>query len=494
MPKPLPSGLKTFEASDTVMRAAQNENIEATDALFHASTGHRHTGKAGDAPQIGKEGLANGAVIADKLGTGAVVSEKIADGAVNAAKVAKGSIDRQHLRQGDLSSNIAKYKKVTVTGGLLTGNPTTPYTFQWGSPGDNHMWELAKEAVLPKAITINLGKDYQRLEGFSFGSWVGSDLTTVPKGFYVEVSNDGTIWTKVYEHTGAAYAPFTFVAFASETNGTYVRLTVTEHGSSGRTAISCLAVYSRFHGNTDLDPLEDVRSWGLNARVQGLMIIPEGEIKDFGGGKLGIYRSLIVMNPAAGTYFRVNPGTYQLPEWGYLYVDVPYRHAQWLDPKIGTWVDGDRGYDNKDRIVIAQRSGSEDIFMNSTIKAKIAGTFPDADKVDGIDFRTNNGYLEFNDAEKGWTAVSAVKRVQRGYVQLFNDGTWPDGERYVVTINAVNVEKSFINVTQTGYTNGSPKYNAGIRGQILNSTQIEIVTMFTYVFDQRASWEVIEYV
>ena len=46
MPK-LPSGLTTFEATDTVSRLAQNENIEATDALFHPTAGHKHSAKAG---------------------------------------------------------------------------------------------------------------------------------------------------------------------------------------------------------------------------------------------------------------------------------------------------------------------------------------------------------------------------------------------------------------------------------------------------------------
>lgn len=53
----LPSGLKTFEANDTVLRKAQNDNIEAIDKLFDPSQGHKHTGQPGDAPKIGSSGL-----------------------------------------------------------------------------------------------------------------------------------------------------------------------------------------------------------------------------------------------------------------------------------------------------------------------------------------------------------------------------------------------------------------------------------------------------
>ncbi|MGV2794523.1 hypothetical protein GNF78_14990, partial [Clostridium perfringens] len=186
------------------------------------------------------------------------------------------------------------------------------------------MWEIPKETALPQSITIHLGREYLRLEGFSFGSWAGSDQSTVPKSFNEEISQNGSEWIKVYEHTAGTYMPFTFLPFLGEVNGYYVRLNVTEHSVSVRTVVSCISVYSRFHGNVDLDPLDDGRSWGLNARTQGLMIIPEGQIKDYGGGKLGIDNNLIVMNPAAGTIFRVNPGTYELPEWGYLYVDIPH--------------------------------------------------------------------------------------------------------------------------------------------------------------------------
>lgn len=389
------------------------------------------------------------------------------------------------------NSNIAKYKKVTVTGGKLTGNPTTPFTFQTGSPGDNHMWEIPKETALPQSITVHLGREFLRLEGFSFGSWVGSDQSTVPKSFNVEISQNGSEWIKVYEHSAGTYMPFTFLPFLGEVNGYYVRLNVTEHSVSVRTVVSCISVYSRFHGNVDLDPLDDGRSWGLNARTQGLMIIPEGQIKDYGGGKLGIDKNLIVMNPAAGTFFRVNPGTYELPEWGYLYVDIPHRHAQHIDPKIGKWVDGDRGYDNKDRIIIAQRNGYDDIFMNSAIKAKIAGVLPDADKVDGIDLRTNNGYLEFNDGT-GWRSVSAVKKVQRGVIDFFQEPPQRDVTTKIKDISPVNLEKAVLTITQAGYNDN--KINTSVRAFLKSSSQIEFKIMDSPYYQYFVHWEVIEYV
>ncbi|WP_127529248.1 hypothetical protein [Paenibacillus kobensis] len=494
----LPSGLRTFEASETVRRLAQNENIEATDRLFHDNEGHRHTGKPGDAPQIGASGLASGAVTSDKLASGAVTSDKLASsavtsdklgtGAVTGDKLAKGSVERVHLRSAGLSSNIAKYKKVTVTGGNVTGNPTTPFTFQTGFAGDSHLWTLPVSTALPQSLTIHLGQEYMRLEGLSFGSWVGSDQSTVPTQFYIEASPDNTVWTRVYTHAGQIYEPFQFLPFNPvPASCKFIRFTVMERSEGRDAVVSCLAVYSRFHGNVDLDALEDVRPWGLNARLQGLMIVPEADISDNGSGQLTLTEPLTVMNPASGTYFRVNKGIYALPEWGYLYVDFPHAHGVLLNPSVAVWTDGSRNYDAKNRLILAQRCSTGPIYMNAALQARIAGKAPNADKVDGIDFRTSNGYLEYNSGT-GWNGVG-IKSVQRGKV-FWTTETW---QIMTVPISPVNLSKSFVNVRHTGSTSiGNIYDSASIDAHLNSSTELQMRAAYDSQYFW-VSWEVVEY-
>lgn len=482
----LPSGLKTFEPTDTVRRIAQNENIEAIDALFSTSKGHRHTGKAGDAPQIGKEGIAQGAVTTDK----------IAAEAVNSGKIAKSTIDRSHHKQGGLSSNIAKFKRVSVTGGTLTGNPTTPYTFQWGSAGDNHLWSIPSNVVLPQSLMVNLGKEYVRVEGLSFGSWVGSDLSRIPKGFYVEVSVDGSTWTNVYTHSASIYEPFTYLSFSKPMSARFIRLTVTEHSGTTDTVISCVAAYSSFHGNLDSEPLEDERTWGLNARLQGLMIVPEGTITDNGAGTLTLNGAITIMNPASGTYFRVKSGTYNLSQWSYLYVDIPYQHSALVDPYVGVWTPGVRSYDHKDRIILAQRNGGNEIFVHSAIRAKLAGTVTDADKVHGIDFQTKNGFLEFNDGS-GWKGVG-IKSVQRGSTSIAY--FYPNGVGSLVrevNISPVNPQKTFVQITTSGLSHWfqtSPMMDGSVCARLIDNNKLRF-NFYDGFYEAYAeiSWEVIEF-
>ncbi|MNK26841.1 hypothetical protein D3C87_451830 [compost metagenome] len=486
----LPTGLKTFEAADTVRRLAQNENIEAIDALFNNTKGHRHTGKPGDAPQIGKEGIA----------AGAVTSEKVAAGAILGDKLAKSSIERQHLRSGGLSSNIARYKSVTITGGELTGVPTTPYTFQWGSKGDNHLWSLPKEAVLPQSITIFLGKRHIQVEGMSFGSWVGSDLSTMPKGFTIEVSNDAATWTPVFTFGGGMYEPFSMIPFNQSQDATYVRLTVTAHAVSTRTVISCLAVYSRYHGQADGDALEDIRPWGVNARLQGLSIMAEGNVTDNGTGVLTLEKEIIVMNGPAGTYFRVKAGTYQIPDWGYLYVDIPYEHAVTVQPSVGRWTEGLRNYDNKDRLVLAQRNGNKTIYLNASIQSRLSGDLPQAEKVNGISLRVDNGNFQFNDG-LGWRGVG-IKKVQRGRGYLRADTSTGEYTNYrEIIIDAVDMNKTFIKVHFTGFQSrpewGSDRLEyteTDLVAELVSSTKLTVQSTLSFPFAYNTyAWEVIEF-
>ncbi|MNW41263.1 F5/8 type C domain protein [compost metagenome] len=378
------------------------------------------------------------------------------------------------------------------------GNPTSPFTFEGGNAGDSHYWSLSHSTTLPHSLTIDLGKEFQSIEGMSFGSKTGSTgRRTIPKGFYVETSSDGAKWTRVYTHTEGLYEPFAYFSFSmSVANSRYVRITITEHNAlATESAISCIAVYSGYHGNVD-DPLEDERAWGLTARLQGLMIVPEGTITDNGTGVLTLGGAVSIMNPASGTYFRVKSGTYTLDRWSYLYVDIPNQHGVLIDPYVAVWSPGIRAFDKKDRIILAQRNGGNEIFLHSAIHSKLAGTNPNADKVDGIDFQTKNGFLEFNDGS-GWKGVG-IKSVQRGATSISFFA--PNGNGSLmkdITITAVNTQKSFINISTSGlahWSQGSTMMDGSVCARFIAPDKLRFNFMDGF-FEAYAeiSWEVIEY-
>jgi hypothetical protein len=116
--------------------------------------------------------------------------------------------------------------------------------------------------------------------------------------------------------------------------------------------------------------------WGLNARTQGLMIHAEGEVYDDGAGVLTLASTVIVMNPIAGSYFRVAAGSYTIPSWGYLYVDMPpvATRATTVTPQIAPWADADRPYDNPHRLILAQRTAGGTIALNFSHNAAATRT------------------------------------------------------------------------------------------------------------------------
>ena len=112
-------------------------------------------------------------------------------------------------------------------------------------------------------------------------------------------------------------------------------------------------------------------TWGLNARAQGVMVMPEGAVYDHGGGTLELTATVIVMSPASGSWLRVAPGSYQLGPWSYLYIDLPPTSAprSTVTPQVGVWSDADRIYDHPDRLVLAQRLGGGAIYLAFAVPA-----------------------------------------------------------------------------------------------------------------------------
>ncbi|QJC51735.1 discoidin domain-containing protein [Paenibacillus albicereus] len=440
----LPSGLKTFEASDTVRRSAQNENIEVLDRF-----------------------------------------------------VVKTS-----------SSNVAKNKRAAATAGVLNGLPTAPWSS--AAAGDGGRWALPAGVVYPQSLTVDLGLPYARLEGLSFGGWPVQNAASLPKDFIVESSPNGTDWVKAYDHAGKpAYAPLSYLPLSASTDCRYVRLTVKASASAdGSASVSCLSVFSASHGNRDLDPLDDERSWGLNARLQGLVVMGEGAIQDDGAGKVSLDGTLIVMNPASGSYVRVSRGSFTLGPWDYLYVDLPYGTAGEVPPQKGTYLENGRPYDHKNRFVLAQRNGVGLVHFNLAPSSRLVGTntlvqrsqtsanadyaasaayAANADKVDGIHFSAAGGRLQFNDGT-GWKGVG-IKQVLRGETSIANPN-----DSVNVPIPWIDRSKSFLQVTSSLYQGkNDAATSSGVYAVLFNDRIYLFAAGLPAARTIFISWEVIEF-
>jgi hypothetical protein len=128
-------------------------------------------------------------------------------------------------------------------------------------------------------------------------------------------------------------------------------------------------------GTSNSAYIQNLATWGLNARVQGLIIIPEGNVTDDGAGSLK-FDQLIVMNPLSGSWVRVAGGTYSLGTWASLWVPIPPTGARGtiITPTILAWSDSDRNYEGKDRVLLAQRNGNGAIWTRFGTPANLTGS------------------------------------------------------------------------------------------------------------------------
>ncbi len=106
-------------------------------------------------------------------------------------------------------------------------------------------------------------------------------------------------------------------------------------------------------------------TWGILARSQGLMVMPEGQVTDDGNGNVTLGLPIIIMNPLSGTFIRVRPGTYHLDPWGYLYVNLPPSVPEYanVDPQTAQWVHAARTFEGYDKFVLAQRMASGPVWF-----------------------------------------------------------------------------------------------------------------------------------
>lgn len=448
MPKKLPSGLSTFEPTDTVRRIAQNDNIEATDKLFRGGAGHGHTGKDGDGPKIGGDGIAFGA------------------------------LERRHLHNGRMSVNVAKFRPITITAGTLHGLPTNPYDRLSDDAWPAHRWVLSGQFhPAPQSLTVSLGKTYTEIHGISFDP-TGEQYS--PASFLILTSSDNQNWQTVYSYNQKPFV--THHWFDQPVSASYIRLTITGLSpDNDSTIVSCFSVYA--YDKQDYDALEDLRPWGLTSRLQGLMIMPGGTVTDNRNGSLTFSEPLYVMNPAAGSYFTVKKGTYTLNDREYLYADIDPT-TQEITPKIGGWTNSPRHYDAMNRIVLAQRLGNR-IYLNSSLGANTAS----------VDLQVKDGRLQFHNGT-GWKGVG-IKAVQRGVSTI----RFPEGNTRVdnIVITPVDRTKTFVQIHACGWSFSSSDMNFNTYGGLTaNLIEDNILSVGAVLGSFNAGyyhyiWEVIEF-
>ena len=126
--------------------------------------------------------------------------------------------------------------------------------------------------------------------------------------------------------------------------------------------------------------VQNLATWGLNAREQGLLIMPEGSVNDDGAGNLTFGNTVIIMNPLSGSYVRAAAGTYTLGTWGSLWMPIPPTGSRGgtVTPTVLAWTDADRNYDGRDRVLLAQRIGAGKImtrFGNFANQTGTGGTY-----------------------------------------------------------------------------------------------------------------------
>lgn len=107
-------------------------------------------------------------------------------------------------------------------------------------------------------------------------------------------------------------------------------------------------------------------TWSVVARLQGLIIAPEGPVSDDGAGNV-VVPSILVSNPLTRTFVRIQGFTANLGENGYIYFDLPPDSN--INETISATIISDDPftpptippydqYPSENRVVLGQRIGS----------------------------------------------------------------------------------------------------------------------------------------
>ncbi|MCA1294571.1 hypothetical protein LBW89_16220 [Paenibacillus sp. alder61] len=455
--KKLPSGLNAFEPSDTVRREAQNANIEVLDKFINNGKVHRHTGLPGDAPQIGSDGIESGA------------------------------LERHHFKNGRISENVAKFKPVTVTSGVVIGIPTLPYYI---NKNDMNCWFLSEAHNYPASMTINLSGFY-KIDAISF------DIIEDPGpiNFKVEIGPHAADWRKVAEGEFTSLKD-AFIPVTEETQCSLVRITIDKPASDDFVIrISKLAVYSQDAEGNENDPLKDRRTWGLAARLQGLIGITDYPLYDF-GDSVALAGHWFIVNPVTNASICIYGGgnrKYPLGNGDYLYIDFKYFTSNedgGIYPsagKGGDFLGPLTPYEYPDRLVLMYRSGSK-LYFHPLVTANVERKF-------GTQALTRSKEeeafsKEIVEQDRKETSV----RIQRGLVEVsFDDLNKLNSNKTRIQLSPVQTNKAVINLAPKDPGYNGYIYDGSLRARFVSDNEIEISAADASK-SSMIVWEVIEYV
>ncbi|WP_410772187.1 hypothetical protein [Fontibacillus sp. BL9] len=456
----LPSGLTAFEPLDPVRREAQNANIETIDKLFDNSNGHRHTGKPGDAPQIGKEGIASGA------------------------------IERHHFRNGKLSENVALYKPVSVTSGVVMGLPTVSYyTKNNQSQDDKHCWYLAEAHNYPAQMTLEL-KGLYKIDAISFDLIDGPN----PVNIKVEIGYNMADWKVVAERDFDPYDNL-FLPVTDSDQYSHVRITINKPTwEKFSLKITKLAVYSQDTVGNENDPLEDRRTWGLTARLQGMIGVTDYPLYDF-GDSVALTGHWFIINPVTNASICIYGDAnkkYPLANGDYLYIDFKYFSSNQdggMYPAAGKRKDflaPLTPYEYPDRLILMIRSSGKLYFsplINPLVEKR---AFAQALK-------------QSNEETLGIETVGELmgkgigKKVQRGLTEFPASFDKFTSTKMNLPISPVQTDKAYLSVIPIDPNYDGYIYDGSLKGRFVSNNEIEI-TIGNASDSRMIAWEVIEYV
>jgi hypothetical protein len=119
-----PSGVMTDLRDFSILNVTGKIDSTVT-AKFDATTGHKHTGGAGDAPKIGTSGIEDAAVTTAKVQDLGISTAKLANQAVTTAKIASKAVEAAQLGDGSATDTVIGNRTVaqgTVTAFSSTGS------------------------------------------------------------------------------------------------------------------------------------------------------------------------------------------------------------------------------------------------------------------------------------------------------------------------------------------------------------------------------------